>query len=246
MIILIIFSFIYPLKTFFDYDDWELKIVKEMTKETEINYLVKNYLRSLIYDSEKTLDEFLLQNPRIERRFFNLPLNYNKRSFLSDGSEIIEYSLRPDIFLMIAPKISERACPLCKKPFPKDLPIPSEEVNIIYTGIIIDARHLSLRRALFPKIYNEDLKEVYSALFCDSLSLIENGVVSYVKTLDAAYRHKKAGSFPLYILALKTTGKNRCDLIISNRDALALLSSLKLLEKCRVLVVYKDGSPFEK
>ncbi|MEO0119303.1 MAG: hypothetical protein ABIK60_02015, partial [candidate division WOR-3 bacterium] len=124
--------------------------------------------------------------------------------------------------------------------------------NIIkenYTGIIIDCRHLSLKPALFPKIYNEDLKEIYSLNFCDSLSLIDNGLVSYVKTLDEAYRHKKVGSFPLYISALKIIGKNKCDIVISNKDALTLhssLNNLKLLEKGRVIIVYKDANIFEK
>jgi|UniRef100_A0A7V6CMJ8 hypothetical protein len=270
VIIFFFISQIYPFKIFFDYDDWELKVIKEPAETTkeDWNYLVKSYLRTLIYDSDKTLDEFLLLNPRIERRFNHLSLNWQetKRSFLSDGGEIVEYSLSlKPLFSIFSLKtgggtpIGRLACPLCKRPWPEDLPVPEgvklipyEEPNIFkenYTGIIIDARHLSLKPALFFKVYNEELKEIYSVAFCDSLSLLTNGLCSYVKTLEEAFKHPKAGNFPLYISALKTTGKNKCDLIIANKDALTLhscLNNIKLLEKCRVIVVYKDESPSER
>ncbi|MEO0090160.1 MAG: hypothetical protein ABIK77_04290 [candidate division WOR-3 bacterium] len=272
---LILFFFSLPVlafKIYFDYDNWEARFIKEPLDTfsiPDLNYRIKNYLRGLTYDSDKTLEEYLLLNPRVERRFNHLFLNYQeeKKNFLSDGSQIIEYSLslKPDLFGLIAKKTGERfligelACPLCKRPWPKDMPIPEgvklipyEEIGIVkekYTGIIIDCRHLSLKPAIFPKIYNEDLKEIYSLNFCDSLSLIENGVVSYVKSLDSAYRHKKAGNFPLYLSGLKAVGKNKCDIVISNKDALILhgsLNNLKLLEKARVIIVYKDAATSEK
>ncbi len=272
VIFLLFFLQSFAFKIYFDYDNWEVRFIKEpldILKIEEINYQIKSYLRSLIYDDEKTLEQFLFLNPRIERQFNHLSLNYQeeKRKFLSDGSQIIEYSLslRPNILKIITKRtgegipIGELACPLCRRPWPKDLPIPEgvklipyEEKSSIkenYTGIIIDCRHLSLKPAIFPKIYNEDLKEVYSVNFCDSLSLIENGLVSYVKTLEEAYSHKKVGFSPLHISALKTLGKNKCDIMISNSDALKLhnsLNNLKLLEKTRVIIVYKDVNTFEK
>uniref|UniRef100_A0A7V3ZV68 Uncharacterized protein n=1 Tax=candidate division WOR-3 bacterium TaxID=2052148 RepID=A0A7V3ZV68_UNCW3 len=272
-LIISIFFFIsqtYSFKIFFDYDNWELKVIKEPadTAKEDWNYLVKSYLRTLIYDSDKTLDEFLLLHPRIERKFNHLPLNWQekRRSFLSDGREIIEYSLSLKPLFSIIPlktgtgiPIGQLACPLCKRPWPEDLPVPEgvklipyEEPNVFkenYTGIIIDARHLSLKPVLFFKIYNEELKEIYSVAFADSLSLLSNGLCSYVKSLEEAFKHPKAGNFPLYISALKITGKNKCDLIIANKDALTLhscLNNIKLLEKCRVIVVYKDEFTFEK
>jgi len=269
-IIFFFVSEIYPFKIFFDYDNWELKVIKEPTdtEKEDWNYLVKSYLRTLIYDSDKILDEFLFLHPRIERRFNHLSLTWQekRRSFLSDGREIIEYSLSLKPLFSIIPlktgtgiPIGPLACPLCKRPWPEDLPVPEgvklipyEEPNVFkenYTGIIVDARHLSLKPALFFKIYNEELKEVYSVAFADSLSLLSNGLCSYVKSLEEAFKHPKAGNFPLYISALKITGKNKCDLIIANKDALRLhscLNNIKLLEKCRVIVVYKDEFTFEK
>ncbi|MEO0098000.1 MAG: hypothetical protein ABIK99_02560 [candidate division WOR-3 bacterium] len=248
---------------FLDFGTWEIVISQETKTETpistkDITLLAKEVLKDCFYDSEQTVRDLLISNPKVERRFnfLNLIPSSSERGQLSDGTKIIDFRIpiKGNILSLLAPKtgggipLGPIACPICGQPWPEGKEIPEgitpvllEEVGAPkYTGVIIDARNLELKPCLFLRILDEEGREVYGPSFVEREELIEKGMVEYQKSINLAYGSERAGNAPIFIPALRVTGKHRCNLVISNSDARKLHSSslgLKALRRCRVIIL---------
>ncbi|MEO0093150.1 MAG: hypothetical protein ABIK67_02695 [candidate division WOR-3 bacterium] len=246
-----------------DFSRWVVKIqdvatTQGMVENVDLALKIRELIWNLAFDGDFTVSEYLTMNPRIARRFERNPILARpvETKFLSDGSVLAEYevTLTGTILSTLLPKtgggvpLVPLCCPICKRPWPDTLEIP-EGVTLIpqelepitnYTGFIIDARGLKLTKALFPKILNEDGKEVYGLSFVQSNYAQELGLVSYVKTIAEAFRSERVGANPLRIDALRTSGRTNSDIVITNSDAQRMHQSqrnLKLLERCQVVII---------
>ncbi len=118
-------------------------------------------------------------------------------------------------------------------------PVPKAG-NPVYTGVIFDARGLSLRPAMSPKIIDEDGREVYGSAFVSQEWATKYGIAGYVKDPEAAKKNDRVAANPLVVKAVKSSGTAGCDLVISNNDAQGMRDmskNLSFLEQCRVLIV---------
>jgi len=110
-----------------------------------------------------------------------------------------------------------------------------------YTGLVIDARGTGAIPALIPKIVDEDGKEVYGSAYVSRDWAIKWGMAGYAKTPEQAATFKdRVGAQPGMIKALRATGASRCDIVISNQDALnvrAAAKGSKFFSDCRVIIV---------
>ncbi len=119
-----------------------------------------------------------------------------------------------------------------------------------YTGIIIDARGLlpvhgefiksKVHASLFPKVWNEEMEAVYERSMVQSSTARENGICRYDYSDDETRYRDIAGDDPLRILAQKTFGQNRTDLVISNDDALRIFTipeNTELLKQGKVVIL---------
>jgi hypothetical protein len=111
----------------------------------------------------------------------------------------------------------------------------------IFSGLIIDCRGLKVKPALSPKVLDESGREVYGSAYVSREWAIKNGMVGYSKDLaNATKLIDRIGNAPGQIKALKTTGNNGTDIIISNKDANDVRSTsenLKFLSECRIVFV---------
>lgn len=111
---------------------------------------------------------------------------------------------------------------------------------VAYTGLIVDARGLGVRPAMAPKILDEDGKEVYGSAWINREYAVREGMAGYMKDPAAAQANPRVTDRPLMVKAMKISGENRVDLVISNADAAAIhgvSQNLSFLEKCRVIVL---------
>jgi hypothetical protein len=90
-----------------------------------------------------------------------------------------------------------------------------------HTGLIIDAREIALRPALFPRVYDEHGQLVYGPSRVWSLPGSKKGLADYVRTMAAALENPRVGQRPLNLTAFSAQGKNRTDpVILGNTERL--------------------------
>ena len=212
-------------------------------------------LASAHYDRDWTVSSYLVSHPLVQRRLERMNLTSERRGtkYLSDGtvSTVYEFPLTGAVLgLMLpvrsAPRLLGRtACPCCGQPWPegKEPPagvklVPYDNGNAPeYTGILIDAKGLDSRPALFPQVVTESGDDVFSTDFAKPEQVTQYGLVGYFHDRTQALTADRIGANPLVVRALGSTGTNSCDLVISQTDAARIhgsRSNLELLSRCRV------------
>lgn len=112
--------------------------------------------------------------------------------------------------------------------------------EIVFTGLIIDCKGLAIKPALSPKIYDEDGREVYGSAYVTKEWVVKYGIVGYSKSVKDAAKLDRVGDKPGQIKAVKASGDNKTDIVISEEDAKDIRSAvknLKFLSQCRVVFV---------
>ena len=212
-------------------------------------------LRSAFYDRDWTVGSYLSSHPLVQRKLERMNLTGERLGtrYLSDGTVSTEYEfpLTGAVLGQMLPVrstarlLGRTACPCCGQPWPegKEPPagvklVPYETGDMPeYTGILIDAKGLAPRPALFPQVVTESGDDVFSTDFAEPEQLTQRGLVGYFRDRAQALTADRIGSNPLILRALGVTGTNPCDLIISQADAARVHGSqanLDLLSHCRV------------
>jgi len=110
----------------------------------------------------------------------------------------------------------------------------------VYTGLIFDAQSLAFTPSASVKILDEDGREVYGSAYVSKDWTEKHGIVSYVKDLAQAKANQRVAGNPLVIKAIKVTGPNNKDLVISNDDARRirdLAKNLNFLDAAKVVII---------
>ncbi len=119
-------------------------------------------------------------------------------------------------------------------------PVKFESLSKVYTGLVVDARGLSAKPAMSPKVLDESGQEVYGSAYVSREFAVQQGMSGYAKDLGAAQSNERVTNTPLTVKGLKTDGPGRCDVVISTKDANLLRGAsqnLSFLKKCRVMIV---------
>jgi hypothetical protein len=110
----------------------------------------------------------------------------------------------------------------------------------VYTGLIFDAQNLTFTPSASVKILDEDSREVYGSAYVSRDWAEKHGIVSYVKDLAQAKANQRVAGNPLVIKAIRVTGPNNKDLVISNDDARRvrdLAKHLNFLDAAKVVII---------
>ena len=110
----------------------------------------------------------------------------------------------------------------------------------VYTGLIFDAQSLAFTPSASVKILDEDGREVYGSAYVSKDWTEKHGIVSYVKDLAQAKANQRVAGNPLVIKAIKVTGPNNKDLVISNDDARRirdLAKHLNFLDAAKIVII---------
>lgn len=158
-----------------------------------------------------------------------------KQEYLSDGT--IEITMA----MSLRGGFSQLVLPDEIKPLESVKPVtPMAPSSGVYTGLVVDARGLSARPAMSPKIIDENGQEVYGSAFVSREYAVQQGMSGYAKDITAAMNNQRVTDNPITVKGLRTEGPGRSDIVISNADASTLRSAsenLSFMKKCRVMIV---------
>jgi hypothetical protein len=169
------------------------------------------------------------------------------RKYMSDGS--IEASLQMNLHggfaQLILPKEIRQIDTIKqlkpgKKSSAAKASSSSERASDIYTGLLVDARSIEAIPALVPKLFDENLAEVFGPAFVSREFAVQQGIAAYYTDMQAAKADPRVSDNPLIVKALRTDFPSRCNLVISNADASKLKSAsdhLVFLKESRVVIV---------
>ncbi|MCT8332521.1 hypothetical protein NUH30_02430 [Leptospira sp. 85282-16] len=210
-------------------------LARKKAKE-KLKVRLSQRLESIFFNADYTVFEYTQVNPQVRLRL---------NSYI--GSEKEEYD-----FQFVKNVLEAKASlPLKGKDgilshIPveygsESVPEFSEEVvSVEFSGLIVDARHLNLKKALYPKIQTDRGLDIYTPLYVKEAYAIETGYIVYKEDQIGKGVEAKVGKNPYFVLALGIAGKNQTDLVIPTDEAAKFLShpeSRKNLTRCRVLIL---------
>lgn len=159
-----------------------------------------------------------------------------KTRYMSDGSVEVTYeiALGGDLMNAIVPTV------VGEKPSITAMPSVNAP-KTVFTGLIVDCKGLGITPAIAPRILDDTEKEVYGTAFVTREWASKYGLAGYAKTMeDAAKLVDRVGEAPGAVKAVKASGANKTDVVISRKDADSIRSAaenLKFLSQCRVVFV---------
>jgi len=114
-----------------------------------------------------------------------------------------------------------------------------------YTGLLVDARDIEALPALFFKIVDESLEEVFGPTYVSREFVVQQGMAAYYTDMASARSDPRISDHPLTVRALRTDWPSLCDIVVSNADASKLKSAsehLQFLKESRVVILLSPPS----
>ncbi len=110
----------------------------------------------------------------------------------------------------------------------------------VITGLIIDARELSFIPPAALKVLDEEGRELYGSAYISKEWFEKQGMAGYAKTLEDAKANPRVAGNPLVVKAIKSSGPNKGDLVLSDADARKireLAKNMNFLDHGKIMVV---------
>lgn len=201
-------------------------------------------LNGVLLTSETTVENAMMSSDIIKTRVEGIVKNFrftSKPRYMSDGSVEI------DMEMLLYGKVGDALYPESmggKTPTFANLPpdFNAQEPET-YTGLIIDATGTDAVPAMVPNVLDESGEGVYGQDFVPREAAVTYGVAAYAKSMDEARRNvERVGTNPLVIRAVRASGLNKADLVISDNDVdkvATIADNTEIYEKCRVLIIVK-------
>ena len=117
------------------------------------------------------------------------------------------------------------------------------ESKAAYSGLIVDARDCRGKPAMSPRLLSSDGKSlVFDSRNADYDAYLDNGFAGYTDTVEKAKANPRVGTNPLIVKAQKARGRNRCDFVLSDEDALQIVAAdmkSHFLKDCKTVIVLR-------
>ncbi len=115
-----------------------------------------------------------------------------------------------------------------------------------HTGLVVDARGLTIEPAMCFKLVDENGKEVYGPAYASRENVVAAGMCRYVSDIADIEEMERIGENPMVVKGIRVHPPGASDIVISDTDASRLRGSvehLTFLKHCRVVVVMDAQVP---
>lgn len=123
-------------------------------------------------------------------------------------------------------------CPTCGQPLPPGSTVAGAPAtgyqaaaSGVVTGLVVDARGLGVRPAMAPKVVDEQGQEVYGSKYVSREYAVDIGMVGYEKDIERARTNERVTNSPLIVKAVKASGPNKTDVVVSAADVARIHSA---------------------
>jgi hypothetical protein len=197
--------------------------------------------KGIYLNSTSTVEDYMSTSDVITTQVNGFMKGYQqkgKERYMSDGS--VEVTMEIPLDGIGGMTESLLGATLTDQPTITKFPASTPAKETVFSGLVIDCKGLSIKPSLNPKVVDEEGKEIYGSAFVSKEWAVKYGITGYAKSVDDATKLERIGNKPGVVKALKVTGKNNTDVILSNTDAADIRSAsknLKFLSECRVIFV---------
>jgi len=210
----------------------------EAAKRVALRNLLET-VKGMSITSETTVENAMMQSDIIQTRVDGIVRNFKviAQRYMSDGS------VEVDVEIPLSGVLLDALLPAMGTPLAPGQGMPGFQAvpqNVVYTGLIIDARGIGVRPAMAPKIIDEQGNEVYGTGYVSREYAVQIGVVGYEKDLNRARGNERVTNNPVVVKGIKASGTNKTDVVISSNDAQMILNAAKnlnFMEQCKVMVI---------
>ncbi len=198
-------------------------------------------IKGILLSSSTTVENFMLKNDVVTSHITGFLRGFEqkgKEKYMSDGSVEVTMAIPLDGIGGVDDQLFGTS--VAEKPVNTAWEGPKAKTQTVFTGLIIDCKGLNLKPALSPRILDESGKEVYGSAYVAREWAIKYGIAGYSREISDAAKLDRVGKTPGSIKAVKASGDNVTDVVISDADAAEIRSAsqnLKFLSECRVVFV---------
>ncbi len=115
-----------------------------------------------------------------------------------------------------------------------------------WTGLVVDARHLSVIPALLPVLFDPSGTGFYGAFLVPRASALANRLALYAATAEDEAVRRRCGAKPLLVRAVGLAGPSGVDLVLPAAESgqvRALLRNNEVLSRCAVAILWTPPQP---
>jgi hypothetical protein len=199
-------------------------------------------IKGVNLNSTTTVSNFMVQNDVVTTNVSGFLKGFEQQGqpkYMSDGSVEVTMKIPLDGIGGLGEMLIGNS--LTEQPAISKFEGTKAPKEIIFTGLIIDCKGLSIKPALSPRVLDESGREVYGSAYVSREWAIKYGIVGYAKEETMAVKLvDRIGKNPGKIKAQKAHGENSTDIVISAADAADVRSAsanLKFLSECRVILI---------
>jgi len=213
----------------------------EAAKRVALRNLLET-VKGMYINSETTVENAMMVSDVINTRVSGIVRNFKvvDTRYMSTGDVEVDVEIPLSGVLADALLPSPWSTMNPGQGYPGFQPSTISPQSAVYTGLIVDARGVGVRPAMAPKIVDQQGNEVYGTGYVSRDYAVQIGVVGYEKDINRARTNERVTNNPMVVKAVKASGANSTDIVISNSDAqniLAAAQNLNFMEQCKVMVI---------